>query len=141
MALISCPECGKEVSDQALACIHCGYPLQSFPPPKRAPRQYSLVFTGLGPHADIPAALHCLSTELVTPLKPREAQRLVQVLAGYGISSKIVVGEEVSSPIYIPPVRTQREPLSFWMTVLAIVLGINAIPLLTFLFNLFQQVF
>ena len=33
MALISCPECGKEVSDQALACIHCGYPLQSFPPP------------------------------------------------------------------------------------------------------------
>ena len=78
---------------------------------------------------------------LVTHLKPREAQRLVQVLAGYGISSKIVVGEEVSSPIYIPPVRTQREPLSFWMTVLAIVLGINAIPLLTFLFNLFQQVF
>ena len=64
MALISCPECGKEVSDQALACIHCGYPLQSFPPPKRAPRQYSLVFTGLGPHADIPAALHCLSKEL-----------------------------------------------------------------------------
>jgi len=159
MALISCPECGKEVSDQALSCIHCGYPLQSFPPPKRAPRQYSLVFTGLGPHAEIPAALHCLSKELglsqkdaqallerapavlVTHLKPREAQRLVQVLAGYGISSKIVVGEEVSSPIYIPPVRTQREPLSFWMTVLAIVLGINAIPLLTFLFNLFQQVF
>ena len=135
MALISCPECGKEVSDQALACIHCGYPLQSFPPPKRAPRQYSLVFTGLGPHADIPAALHCLSKELGL------SQKDVQVLAGYGISSKIVVGEEVSSPIYIPPVRTQREPLSFWMTVLAIVLGINAIPLLTFLFNLFQQVF
>ena len=83
---------------------------------------------------DSPAALHCLSKELglsqkdaqallerapavlVTHLKPREAQRLVQVLAGYGISSKIVVGEEVSSPIYIPPVRTQREPLSFWMT-------------------------
>lgn len=27
MALIKCPECGKEVSDQAEACIHCGYPL------------------------------------------------------------------------------------------------------------------
>ncbi len=27
MALIRCPECGKEVSDQAKACIHCGYPL------------------------------------------------------------------------------------------------------------------
>ena len=29
MALIKCPECGKEVSDKANACIHCGYPLIS----------------------------------------------------------------------------------------------------------------
>lgn len=28
MALITCPECKKEVSDQALSCPHCGYPLQ-----------------------------------------------------------------------------------------------------------------
>ena len=27
MALITCPECGKEVSDMAPACVHCGYPL------------------------------------------------------------------------------------------------------------------
>ena len=27
MALIKCPECGKEVSDKAVACIHCGFPL------------------------------------------------------------------------------------------------------------------
>lgn len=27
MALIKCPECGNEVSDKAIACIHCGYPL------------------------------------------------------------------------------------------------------------------
>ena len=27
MALIKCPECGKEVSDKAEACIHCGFPL------------------------------------------------------------------------------------------------------------------
>lgn len=26
MALIKCPECGKEVSDRAGKCIHCGYP-------------------------------------------------------------------------------------------------------------------
>lgn len=29
MALIKCPECGKEISDRAKACIHCGYPLSS----------------------------------------------------------------------------------------------------------------
>ncbi|MCL5278984.1 MAG: zinc ribbon domain-containing protein [Planctomycetes bacterium] len=27
MALVPCPECGREVSDQALACPHCGYPI------------------------------------------------------------------------------------------------------------------
>lgn len=26
MALISCPECGKEISDKVKACPHCGYP-------------------------------------------------------------------------------------------------------------------
>lgn len=29
MALIKCPECGKEISDKAQKCIHCGYPLKS----------------------------------------------------------------------------------------------------------------
>ena len=27
MALIKCPECKREVSDKAEACIHCGYPI------------------------------------------------------------------------------------------------------------------
>lgn len=29
MALIKCPECGKEISDKAIMCINCGYPLNS----------------------------------------------------------------------------------------------------------------
>lgn len=28
MALIKCPECGKEISDRAKVCIHCGAPVQ-----------------------------------------------------------------------------------------------------------------
>lgn len=28
MALIKCPECGKEISDQSKTCIHCGFPLE-----------------------------------------------------------------------------------------------------------------
>lgn len=31
MALINCPDCGKEVSNKAFACIHCGCPLQLSP--------------------------------------------------------------------------------------------------------------
>lgn len=29
MALMKCPECGLQVSDKALACPHCGYPLDN----------------------------------------------------------------------------------------------------------------
>ena len=31
MALIRCPECGKEISDLSSACVHCGYPLSQLP--------------------------------------------------------------------------------------------------------------
>ena len=27
MAIIRCPECGKEVSTEAVACLNCGYPV------------------------------------------------------------------------------------------------------------------
>ena len=27
MAIINCPECGKNISDRSKTCVHCGYPL------------------------------------------------------------------------------------------------------------------
>lgn len=27
MALVKCPECGRDISDKAKTCIHCGYPI------------------------------------------------------------------------------------------------------------------
>lgn len=36
MALFSCPECSREVSDQAMSCPHCGYPFD----PKNKPVGY-----------------------------------------------------------------------------------------------------
>ena len=35
MALINCPECGKEISDKSKACIHCGFPVQKSSVKKR----------------------------------------------------------------------------------------------------------
>lgn len=29
MAIINCPECGKQISSMSNACIHCGFPLKS----------------------------------------------------------------------------------------------------------------
>lgn len=31
MALIKCPECGKEISDKAASCPKCGFPIQNVP--------------------------------------------------------------------------------------------------------------
>ncbi len=31
MALIRCPECGREISDKAVSCPGCGYPLAEQP--------------------------------------------------------------------------------------------------------------
>ena len=48
MALIFCPECGKQISDQAPACIHCGYPLPKQPTAPAAPPspdRFSVVLT------------------------------------------------------------------------------------------------
>ena len=28
MAFVKCPECGKEISDKATVCIHCGCPIE-----------------------------------------------------------------------------------------------------------------
>lgn len=48
MALIQCPECGKQISDKASACIHCGYPLDN----KEEPKLYSMVFKGFDKNAN-----------------------------------------------------------------------------------------
>ena len=43
VALIKCPECGKEVSDKAKQCIHCGFPLSDALTPER---YYKIVYLG-----------------------------------------------------------------------------------------------
>lgn len=42
MALIICPECGKEISDKAVACIHCGCPLAGHPDKSSEPPHYGV---------------------------------------------------------------------------------------------------
>lgn len=39
MALIKCPECGKQISDKAEHCIGCGYPLKYLVTEEMRPKQ------------------------------------------------------------------------------------------------------
>ena len=37
MAIINCPECGKEISNLADVCIHCGFPVKKYVEPMKQP--------------------------------------------------------------------------------------------------------
>lgn len=51
MALIKCPECGKEISDKSKQCIHCGYPLEE---QEQIQNQlYDVVIVGSNKNAEI----------------------------------------------------------------------------------------
>ena len=43
MALINCPECGQEVSDQATSCPHCGYGLNEIAGPTQPKPRFFLL--------------------------------------------------------------------------------------------------
>lgn len=50
MALIICPECKKEVSDQAEVCIHCGYPLKK--EEEKFTKRYAVIMNDPGAEYD-----------------------------------------------------------------------------------------
>lgn len=43
MALIKCPECGKEISDRAVSCPHCGYPIKNLSREKESVNEYAVI--------------------------------------------------------------------------------------------------
>ncbi|MBR0341667.1 MAG: ribosomal protein L7/L12 [Oscillospiraceae bacterium] len=50
MALIKCPECGKEISDKSHQCIHCGFPLDEIVnTPQKAEKYYKVVLEDVSP--------------------------------------------------------------------------------------------
>lgn len=52
MALINCPECGKEISDKATACPNCGFPVKNastnIPKPTTSHYNFIKMRTGFG---------------------------------------------------------------------------------------------
>lgn len=80
MALIRCPECGREVSSRAPACPACGYPLQpnAAPPPADHRPQNALQ----SPHVWSRVAM-VLGAWLVTPWIARLVVALAVCVLAY----------------------------------------------------------
>ena len=85
MGLVKCPDCGKEISDQAPACIHCGRPKGApppTPPPPKKPRvrpQAALAALGGGLLA---VGLGCLFSGRPGYAAPALALGLAGILVG-----------------------------------------------------------
>lgn len=156
MALIQCPECGKEISDQAPACIHCGYPLSPTSVPEEPICSVVLLDAAPGPtdtldilqtqlgmsYAEATAAVDGTPTLLGKNLTKSEACAIEGLFTKYGrvkifYDKDTGTQEEMSraDPIPAPPETVEpRQPLSFGGVVIAVILGvIGAIVLLSFL--------
>lgn len=145
MALIQCPDCGKDISDQAPACIHCGYPVD-----QKKQAIYALVLY----EEDYNDANILQNIQRATGQTGDEAALLrlqVPVVLKRGLdfdacvvlthifSKRTVLGiirdtdvDDLANAQRIPyqPDPPARSPLSFWGVVGAVVVGIIAVVLL-----------
>jgi hypothetical protein len=69
MALINCPECGKQVSEKAPTCPQCGSPIAPAKKEKKEAKQY-----GCGTLI-VALVLLFIFISVVTPDKPKQAQK------------------------------------------------------------------
>ena len=116
MALIICPECGKEISDKAKCCIHCGYPLeeetQKQPELPEEDRYWEAEPDGFSSEKD---------AEGIAGPEPEEMSEAVFIncpVCGKHVSSKTYDCPNCGHPI------NEKEGISFGMVLLAVIAGI-----------------
>jgi hypothetical protein len=82
MALMSCPECGKQVSDKAAACPHCGAPIAASS-------------SSAAPRAGEPRAEHGEPVEVYNPRQDQFLTRnrgCLEVFVSLGLAILIIAG-------------------------------------------------
>ena len=152
MALIPCPECGKEISDRAPTCIHCGYPL---PPKEPEPNRFSVVLTS-PPHypenrkrmalvlvkeldlskknaMDLMDSAEQKPVVLRSEMALESARMLANTLQRAGAYMKVVDGSSPDSPeapMSSSDSAGERHGLGFGGTVCAVVVGVLAAHLI-----------
>lgn len=156
MALIRCPECGKEISDLSSACVHCGYPLSQLPDDAPA---CSLVLLDDQPgekmvlqnlcrdfHMSQAQAEQCVANLPAVLLKGVPASKAYEAaklsFSACGMA-KVVRDSDTKSPEAIflaKPVADNQtirrvHPLTFWSTVGAILTAFALWALISLVFS------
>ena len=78
--LIKCPECELQVSDKALNCPHCGYPLKKQPPSQRVSKKHRRLPNGFGQISKITGNLRKPYRAMVTIGKTDEGKPICNLL-------------------------------------------------------------
>ena len=152
MALITCPECGKEISDRSACCVHCGYPLPPKPP---EPNRFSVVLTS-PPHypenrkrmalalvkeldlsekdaMDLMDSAEQKPVVLRSEMTVESARVFANTLQRAGAYVKVVDGSSPDSPeasMSSSALAKERHGLGFCGTVVAVVVGVLAAHLI-----------
>lgn len=113
MALISCPECGKDISDKASACPNCGYPINV----KDNVNKYCLYMVGYRDtdtavsaglkeelkldleYAEVESILHNLPYKLCECVSVEEATLLAKKLDRWWINTEVT--DENGCQVYV----------------------------------------
>ena len=114
MALIACPECGKEISNQAPACIHCGCPLAPRAP--LDPNRFSVVLTA------------CPEDSEGRYRVRKDAWALADTLRGAG--AEVQVLDSTIPDVPQPHPFEGCRAMDFGKTVAAVILGVLAAQLI-----------
>lgn len=109
MALINCPECNKEISDKAISCPNCGYPLNQKPTDESC--EYNVIITKLFDNcnkialigairgikkwglAETKSTIENLPATIFSNMDLNSANSAVDMLLKYGAESKITKAE------------------------------------------------
>ena len=113
MALIICPECGKEISDKAECCIHCGYPLGEMnEEPEKEDRYWEVDPEEFSSEKDADGVAGPEAEEMSGPIF------INCPVCGKQVSSKTYDCPNCGHPI------NEKPGLSFGMVLLAVIAGI-----------------
>lgn len=110
--LINCPECGKEISDQAPHCIHCGYPLSNINTQTNNTQNKDHMIYFKGKSYNITKIINETKNEInydPDSMKIKNIKSLMDKY-GYGLEDGKVVVEEIYKILY-PKFDTNNQPI------------------------------
>ncbi len=92
MAIILCPECGREISDKSKQCIYCGYPLEEYSSNSKENNNESCIYVINGHKFQIDEGF---ANDIKTLVKNKEAVKLHKVSCNIANMTKMT-NEEAS---------------------------------------------